>query len=66
MPGGKLFVVGVAADEDEANGVVEGGQLDGASVAGLIVAWSDHRSALRRLRREHVARQRSRDRSRPP
>ena len=52
--GGKLLVVRMAADEDEADGVVEGAQLDGAAVAGQIVAWSDRRSALRHLRREHV------------
>ena len=54
VPGGKLLVVRMAAHEDEAVGVVEGAQLDGAAVASQIVAWSDHRSALRRLRREHA------------
>ena len=46
-PGGKLLEVGLAASEDEADGVVEGGQLDGAEVAGHIVAWSDLRTAQR-------------------
>ena len=58
-PGGKLLEVGLAASEDEADGVVEGGQLDGAEVAGHIVAWSDLRTALRDLRREHGLRTRS-------
>ena len=53
-PGGKLLEVGLAASEDEADGVVEGSQLDGAEVAGHIVAWSDLRTALRDLRREHA------------
>ena len=48
-PDGKLLEVGLAASEDEADGVVEGGQLDGAEVAGHIVAWSDLRTALRDL-----------------
>ena len=48
-PDGKLLEVGLAASEDEAHGVVEGGQLDGAEVAGHIVAWSDLRTALRDL-----------------
>ena len=59
-PDGKLLEVGLAASEDEADGVVEGGQLDGAEVAGHIVAWGDLRTALRDLRREHVPLARSR------
>ena len=53
-PDGKLLEVGLAASKDEAHGVVEGGQLDGAEVAGHIAAWSDLRTALRDLRREHA------------
>ena len=44
----------MAAHEDEAVEVVEGAKADGAAVAGQIVAWIDRRSALRRLRREHL------------
>ena len=53
-PAGKLPVVAMAAHEDEAVEVVEGAKVDGAAVAGQIVAWIDRRSALRRLRREHL------------
>ena len=48
----------MAAHEDEAVEVVEGAKVDGAAVAGQIVAWIDRRSALRRLRREHLSRTR--------
>ena len=44
----------MAAHEDEAVEVVEGAKVDGAAVAGQIVAWIDRRSALRPLQREHV------------